>query len=512
MFVGVELRHSEARWATMYNGQFCAFPLRLCPGDLNKLFSDWQDCDAFFRELIDEISRQAGQTIRSFDLCVPALDVREYAILKASLAAVGNEWARVLNPAASAALASCYQNAQTTDRMVVIAADKDRYNLCIAQNGDGVCEILTSVPLRKPDLSNDDILGSVYKMCEVCGSFREPVKPERIMAARGVSDACFSLIRDRLRLPSKRFDDDLGLLGATVSAGISTGDIRKFLLLDAFEYRIKLRSDTLLSPDLTFPVENALPVPAAAVRNQQIGLSLASDDISAPAVFVSLPVPPSLWPAEGGNALTLRAMLDRRCNISFLLSGQNGQNVRYEWPEIREQICRETRISWAAAVKKKAFASGSETLEKKEKPAEPLRAPEDDGPFLFISYAHKNKARILPIIHRLQQDGYRVWYDNDIHPGTEWPEIIASRVEQCAVFLPFMTKEYMLSENCKRELHYAGDQNKTRTLVFLEQVELTSGMKLQHGLQQAILAFSFSDPEELFRRLYEAEGVAAARK
>ena len=41
-----------------------------------------------------------------------------------------------------------------------------------------------------------------------------------------------------------------------------------------------------------------------------------------------------------------------------------------------------------------------------------------DRPFLFISYAHKDSERVLPIIRRLMAQGYRVWYDAGIDPGT----------------------------------------------------------------------------------------------
>ena len=43
-----------------------------------------------------------------------------------------------------------------------------------------------------------------------------------------------------------------------------------------------------------------------------------------------------------------------------------------------------------------------------------------DQPYIFISYAHKDSNIVLPIIARLQQDGYRVWYDEGIALGSSW--------------------------------------------------------------------------------------------
>ncbi|MBQ1488402.1 MAG: toll/interleukin-1 receptor domain-containing protein, partial [Lachnospiraceae bacterium] len=41
--------------------------------------------------------------------------------------------------------------------------------------------------------------------------------------------------------------------------------------------------------------------------------------------------------------------------------------------------------------------------------------------YIFISYSHKDTDRVMPIISRLMNEGFRVWYDDGISPGTEWP-------------------------------------------------------------------------------------------
>lgn len=56
---------------------------------------------------------------------------------------------------------------------------------------------------------------------------------------------------------------------------------------------------------------------------------------------------------------------------------------------------------------------------------------EGKEPYIFISYSHKESDIIIPIIERLQADGYRVWYDDGIIPGTEWPETIAQQFPDC---------------------------------------------------------------------------------
>ena len=39
-------------------------------------------------------------------------------------------------------------------------------------------------------------------------------------------------------------------------------------------------------------------------------------------------------------------------------------------------------------------------------------------PYIFISYAHKDSDKVLPIIRELQSRGYRVWYDAGIEAVT----------------------------------------------------------------------------------------------
>ena len=64
---------------------------------------------------------------------------------------------------------------------------------------------------------------------------------------------------------------------------------------------------------------------------------------------------------------------------------------------------------------------------------------EGKKPYIFISYAHKDSHRVFPILEELDRRGYRVWYDDGIAPGSEWPEDIATHLDGCAVFLAFVS-------------------------------------------------------------------------
>ena len=127
-------------------------------------------------------------------------------------------------------------------------------------------------------------------------------------------------------------------------------------------------------------------------------------------------------------------------------------------------------------------------------------------PYIFISYAHKDAQRVWPIIDRLIRDGYRVWYDEGIDPGTEWDEFIANHIEHCSCFLAFLSANYMASDNCKDELNFVRDLNKSRLLIYLESgVELPSGMRMRLGRLQAIHWYTYDNPADAFAKLYSAE-------
>lgn len=135
-----------------------------------------------------------------------------------------------------------------------------------------------------------------------------------------------------------------------------------------------------------------------------------------------------------------------------------------------------------------------------------LPYPNDGGKgFIFISYSHKDTAQVMGIIRQLQADGFRVWYDEGIDPGTEWDDNIADHVAHCACFLAFMSSSYLTSENCKDELNYARDLNLPRLLIYLEDVALSGGLAMRHNRLQALHYYKYSEMKGMFyKRLYES--------
>lgn len=134
-----------------------------------------------------------------------------------------------------------------------------------------------------------------------------------------------------------------------------------------------------------------------------------------------------------------------------------------------------------------------------------LRPYEGTQPYIFVSYAHKNDAAVLEIIGTLQLRGFRVWYDEGIEAGSEWPESIASHLERAQLVLAFLSPAYLRSDNCRKEMHYALTKKKPVINVYLEQTELSPGMEMQIGNLFALMKYTYPSEEYFYDKLFSAE-------
>ena len=137
----------------------------------------------------------------------------------------------------------------------------------------------------------------------------------------------------------------------------------------------------------------------------------------------------------------------------------------------------------------------------------------ENMPYIFISYSHRDSDSVLPIINRLRAEGYNVWYDAGIEAGSEWDENIANHIGGCSYFIAFVSKNYIGSKNCKDELNYSRDLDKEQFWIYLEEVELPAGMAMRMNRIQAIFwnQFTPNNAEEAFRKIFTAVGIEKTR-
>ena len=129
--------------------------------------------------------------------------------------------------------------------------------------------------------------------------------------------------------------------------------------------------------------------------------------------------------------------------------------------------CLENRISYIFDYQYKAFGGllpqGYEML------ASPFLADEEK-PFIFISYSHKDRDRVLEIIKVLYEAGWKIWYDEGLTIGDKYNETLESHVENCAVFLLFVTGNSLNSIYVREnEIRWARDYGRPIIKCILEE-------------------------------------------
>ena len=136
-----------------------------------------------------------------------------------------------------------------------------------------------------------------------------------------------------------------------------------------------------------------------------------------------------------------------------------------------------------------------------------VRAYEGNEPFIFVSYAHKDSAQVLPVIAQLQSFGYRVWYDEGIVPGSEWPENIAMHLNNCAAVIAFLSPNSVNSSNCRREITYALSKNKPFLGIFLTETAMSPGMEMQISSQQCVMKYAYRDLSLFYEKVCSFGGL-----
>lgn len=133
---------------------------------------------------------------------------------------------------------------------------------------------------------------------------------------------------------------------------------------------------------------------------------------------------------------------------------------------------------------------------------------EGEEKYIFVSYCHKDKASVFPIIEQLAKDGYRIWYDEGIDPGSEWPETIASHLDKCEICIAFITENSMNSHNCRREINFALLKKKNFISIILEDLQMPLGMEMQLSATQSIFKFKLPSENEFYDKLHKTKILA----
>lgn len=122
-------------------------------------------------------------------------------------------------------------------------------------------------------------------------------------------------------------------------------------------------------------------------------------------------------------------------------------------------------------------------------------------PFIFISYSYKDSDIVLPIIERMVDDGFYVWFDEGTEEDPASRDFISQKINSSYMFLAFVSENYLGSERLISELNLARDESQTKLLVYLSGTGLTQELKERLGKFIEFDASEFTDKDSLYENL-----------
>lgn len=126
--------------------------------------------------------------------------------------------------------------------------------------------------------------------------------------------------------------------------------------------------------------------------------------------------------------------------------------------------------------------------------------------YIFVSYSHSDREAVK-VINMMVDNGFRVWFDRGIDPGSEWADTIAEKIKKCSYFISLMSKNYLNSINCTSELNYSVGRVENRMMIYLEDIRLPDKFELYHGSIQAIHEYRYENSQEFISALCSAKGM-----
>ena len=125
-------------------------------------------------------------------------------------------------------------------------------------------------------------------------------------------------------------------------------------------------------------------------------------------------------------------------------------------------------------------------------------------PYLFVSYARKDTAQILPYLNFLRENGCRIWYDKGIEGGEVWADILSDKISTCAQYLVFSSANSVDSKWTRREISMADEYDRDILTVRMDDARFNKGTEARLSDNQNLFTAS-PDFEEALLKSIKAE-------
>ncbi len=89
-------------------------------------------------------------------------------------------------------------------------------------------------------------------------------------------------------------------------------------------------------------------------------------------------------------------------------------------------------------------------------------------PYLFVSYSHKDTAKVYPILDALYDKKYRIWYDESCENGNDFRDELRERIQAAEAVVLFVSEHSMTSPFCGMEIIVARENGKRLYPIYLD--------------------------------------------
>lgn len=89
-------------------------------------------------------------------------------------------------------------------------------------------------------------------------------------------------------------------------------------------------------------------------------------------------------------------------------------------------------------------------------------------PYLFVSYSHRDTAKVYPVLDALYDRKYRLWYDESCETGNDFRDELRERIEGSEAVLLFVSESSMSSPFCGMEIIVARENGKRLYPIYLD--------------------------------------------
>ena len=119
--------------------------------------------------------------------------------------------------------------------------------------------------------------------------------------------------------------------------------------------------------------------------------------------------------------------------------------------------------------------------------------------YAAVCYTEADAQAIAPLLRGMQERGFRVWH------GADQPlETIAEHLTQCTCIIIFISDAGLQNQSLRRQINFSIELNKNLLIVYLEDVNLSAGMRLQLGTIQAMFRQRHATLDDFLDELLKA--------